>query len=571
MKKEFSPPHLKVKASIDRHVDEILGSSQFKKFLKKERSPLLSRVFYLMARNIVDESPVDAFIDGFLKSEFYTDKTKGAPSKVKKEIENFFKKKKKGIREYFIREFKDVSRVKELPQDAPGWMKEKVNEDPDFLEKEEVFQFDENIEDENILKKMKELVVYFVKFLKENPKESLRLVTLEQALKDSKGFKTEKEYFDEELGQIEVIPQLKEENGLRWVEIVDSSALEREGNLMGHCVGDDKYCEGLEAGEIRLFSLRDSSNRPRVTIEYNILNNSIDQFQGKENSPPHPRYSGPIARFLNYMFRGKVRVGDDDLENLGIFEHRGKFYLHKENLLHKDEVIDRQSLNDVDRVMELLVQYSDFDLSQIPEEVEDKIFSDPELLKGLVRQNWLWFEKLPAELKEQINIGEIAVETLVKDPYLDLNQVPEETFNSVFRNIETLKKLVFRSWGWFRKIPLELKEQLLNDKEFIRENLIAAPGRLFSLPKDSILLSLKDPRVFKAVKKDIILSYLPFEELPKEAQDMMLEDPELVTHLRQVRKNFRNGRDFSDKAIEVVFDGDFRKATRSIIWDDEDF
>lgn len=41
--------------------------------------------------------------------------------------------------------------------------------------------------------------------------------------------------------------------------------LAREGNQMGHCVGG--YCEGVAAGESRIFSLRDSKGRSHVTVE----------------------------------------------------------------------------------------------------------------------------------------------------------------------------------------------------------------------------------------------------------------------------------------------------------------
>jgi hypothetical protein len=44
-----------------------------------------------------------------------------------------------------------------------------------------------------------------------------------------------------------------------------AAALKYEGDMMGHCVGG--YCDDVERGVSRIFSLRDSKGRPHVTIE----------------------------------------------------------------------------------------------------------------------------------------------------------------------------------------------------------------------------------------------------------------------------------------------------------------
>lgn len=49
--------------------------------------------------------------------------------------------------------------------------------------------------------------------------------------------------------------------------------LAREGNQMGHCVGG--YCEGVAAGESRIFSLRDPKGKSHVTVEV-----ELDQIRG---------------------------------------------------------------------------------------------------------------------------------------------------------------------------------------------------------------------------------------------------------------------------------------------------
>jgi PcfJ-like protein len=57
------------------------------------------------------------------------------------------------------------------------------------------------------------------------------------------------------------------EDGCRVVELKGPFALLREGNLMSHCVGGPGYIEAIQKGTARIFSLRDPSNRPHVTIE----------------------------------------------------------------------------------------------------------------------------------------------------------------------------------------------------------------------------------------------------------------------------------------------------------------
>lgn len=46
--------------------------------------------------------------------------------------------------------------------------------------------------------------------------------------------------------------------------------LSEEGNQMGHCVGG--YCEGVAAGESRIYSLRDAKGRSHVTVEVEPVN-----------------------------------------------------------------------------------------------------------------------------------------------------------------------------------------------------------------------------------------------------------------------------------------------------------
>lgn len=53
--------------------------------------------------------------------------------------------------------------------------------------------------------------------------------------------------------------------GWRWAQVLSADALDREGSLMRHCVGS--YAESVASGAMQIYSLRDPSNAPKLTVE----------------------------------------------------------------------------------------------------------------------------------------------------------------------------------------------------------------------------------------------------------------------------------------------------------------
>jgi len=86
--------------------------------------------------------------------------------------------------------------------------------------------------------------------------------------------------------------------GYKMVELLTQPALDREGNLMGHCIG--AYHGNVIIGDKshRGFSLRDSQNMPHATIEMNVDGNHTTEVKGKRNLAPVRRYWGMIWEFL---------------------------------------------------------------------------------------------------------------------------------------------------------------------------------------------------------------------------------------------------------------------------------
>ena len=107
--------------------------------------------------------------------------------------------------------------------------------------------------------------------------------------------------------------------------------LAQEGNQMGHCVGG--YCEGVAAGESRIFSLRDAKGKSHVTIEVNprlgedqvnmgggqwkdIATPDILQIKGKQNRAPNAEYLPYVQDFVKSGKWGEV----GDLGNTGLVD-----------------------------------------------------------------------------------------------------------------------------------------------------------------------------------------------------------------------------------------------------------
>lgn len=99
--------------------------------------------------------------------------------------------------------------------------------------------------------------------------------------------------------QERLIEQL--EDGFTIVELRTEEALDRESAYMQHCIGNGSYDDKVGTSRYKYISLRDSTNKPHVTME--LLSNGngewdILQFQGKQNKIPLPRYVKVLTPFL---------------------------------------------------------------------------------------------------------------------------------------------------------------------------------------------------------------------------------------------------------------------------------
>jgi len=94
---------------------------------------------------------------------------------------------------------------------------------------------------------------------------------------------------------------------LNWVQVKTKDALEKEGELMGHCIGGKGHCEPFVKGDTKVFSLRDVNGMPHTTVEIAKADgkfNRIVELKGRRNSVPG-KYFDEVDEFLNH-YQGKL-------------------------------------------------------------------------------------------------------------------------------------------------------------------------------------------------------------------------------------------------------------------------
>jgi hypothetical protein len=111
-------------------------------------------------------------------------------------------------------------------------------------------------------------------------------------------------------------------NGFKIVRLVGKNAYQREGLLMGHCVGS------YFGNKKEIYSLRDKNNMPHCTMEKD------QQIKGKGNGDIHPKYIDYVVRFLEHV---GMKVRDSEMKHLG-YEVEA-FPEYCKNKLYRDRYI----------------------------------------------------------------------------------------------------------------------------------------------------------------------------------------------------------------------------------------
>jgi hypothetical protein len=125
--------------------------------------------------------------------------------------------------------------------------------------------------------------------------------------------------------------------GYRIVDLIGQKALQREGALMGHCVGGGSYCDFVRHGEGHIYSLRDSNNEPHVTMQI-MANKTTAQIKGRSNKAPVRKYWAMLRGFFD---QAGVKV-NHDYQNVGLLriqDNAGGFVTMTQDQF-KDMILD---------------------------------------------------------------------------------------------------------------------------------------------------------------------------------------------------------------------------------------
>ncbi len=102
---------------------------------------------------------------------------------------------------------------------------------------------------------------------------------------------------------------IPEYRGWTIQEVKSENDLLVEGNLMKNCIGD--YCDQVESGESIIFSLRDPTNKPHVSIEFDSTGKYVEQIQGNSNQEPDVKYKKMIKTWTGNR-PGDIYSGEEE-------------------------------------------------------------------------------------------------------------------------------------------------------------------------------------------------------------------------------------------------------------------
>jgi hypothetical protein len=106
---------------------------------------------------------------------------------------------------------------------------------------------------------------------------------------------------------------------IRWVQVWSDEALDREGEEMHNCISAKEY----EGSDLWIYSLRDSRNKPHVSVAVSgrTGDDTLSQIKGYNNGNVEPEYHEACRKFLNDVL--KIRnvstycIKERDLAKIG--------------------------------------------------------------------------------------------------------------------------------------------------------------------------------------------------------------------------------------------------------------
>jgi hypothetical protein len=254
--------------------------------------------------NVIDQEPVDTYLNQFEANTL--------------EIANWLKTKAKT---YILNSQRDMTPIDPDSIDlmgAPAWLKTAVERG------DELYEFDPSPE-------LEEEINSILDYLNSDAFDQhskLNRISFAQAKQMSDKWHhqlanpSKKELERRKKRQLDdsdfVKPIYKFKDGYRIVELTNDACKTREGELMGHCVGDGGYRSKT------ILSLRDNKNEPHATME--ISKNDpfeIVQLQGKANQNVSEKYWTYVLEFITQT---DYRLDPRYLRKIGFIDINGETY-----------------------------------------------------------------------------------------------------------------------------------------------------------------------------------------------------------------------------------------------------
>ena len=418
----------------------------------------------ILARNTY----LDPLVEDYLKHL----QLRSRSDKVKKYI-------KSNIRRYLINDFTSpyVNKIKKVPSNSPQWLKDSL------AKGEEVYHVKLTSQDIN---KIGHWIDYLNTLDNNRDLSRISIPQLIQHVKEwDESFKKIK--LNEEDGVEEVHSY---SDGFKWIKVFGKNSLNREGKLMNHCAGS--YYDVVSKGNTKIYSLRDKSNRPHVTVE--VTSNKIEQIKGKNNEPAL-KYIKYIVDFLK--------------KNYIKYDRINRFELKQYNLIYTNEnVYDLNNLLEKINLPNLHLELYGYDIEELPENLtigtldiyDSKLKKLP---KGLTCKVLSIMDSEITELPDNLTVTELI-------------QLDNRKMTKLGDNI-TINDNLYLDKSKITKLPKNLKVAKTLDLEYTKIQEIPSDiqiGESLYLTESSVS---KLPDNLK-IPKNLFLNFSKITKLPKNLQ-----------------------------------------------------
>lgn len=170
-----------------------------------------------------------------------------------------------------------------------------------------VYEFDESDRDFDTFAQELEHAVIYLKPMTERNKNIAAIPFKQAVTEGERSF--EKQKIEEKMTETAEDKRLvfQYPNGFAWYDLLTPKALRNESVYMNHCVGSVSlgYGAKVAAKTIRIISLRDSDNKPHVTIEYEVGTKRVAQIKGNSNSKIKQEYKKAVIGLLKGMLKDR--------------------------------------------------------------------------------------------------------------------------------------------------------------------------------------------------------------------------------------------------------------------------